>query len=78
MVTVSPHDGVLPIPPELWKDLGWGDHADVELQAEPQGTLVARLRKPFSIAETAGLLTRPAQPVSLKEMDDAIASCSEE
>jgi hypothetical protein len=78
MVTVLTHDGVLPIPPELRKVLGWGDHVTVELQAEPHGTLVARARKPFSIADTAGLLPKPSQPVSQQEMEDAIASCSEE
>jgi antitoxin component of MazEF toxin-antitoxin module len=78
MVTVLPHDGVLPIPPELWKTLGWGEHVTVELQVEPHGMLVARPRKPFSVAETAGLLAKPERSVSLQEMDEAVASGSEE
>jgi hypothetical protein len=78
MVTVLPHDGMLPIPPDLWKVLGWDEHVPVELQANPQGTLVAKPRKQFSIGETAGLLPRPAHPVTLKQMQDAIGSCSEE
>jgi antitoxin component of MazEF toxin-antitoxin module len=78
MVTVLPGDGVLPIPPELWKALGWESHIAVELQAEPHGTLVVKPRKRFSIAETAGLLPKPPTTVTAQEMDDAIASCSEE
>jgi antitoxin component of MazEF toxin-antitoxin module len=78
MVTVLPRDGVLPIPPELWKALGWGEHVTVELQAEPHGMLVVRPRKPFAVAETAGLLPKPKRPVSLQEMDEAVASGSEE
>jgi antitoxin component of MazEF toxin-antitoxin module len=78
MVTVLPHNGVLPIPPELWKALGWGEHVAVELQADSHGTLVAKPAKSFSIAETAGLLPRPAHPVTLQQMQDAIASCSEQ
>ena len=77
MVTVLPHEGSLPIPREIWASLGWASDVRVELSAGPEGTLVARPQKRYTIAETAGILPKPAKPVSLSEMQEAIASSAE-
>ena len=78
MTTVFPNEGALPIPQEIWLSLGWTKGVPVELSAGPQGTLVARPQKRYSIEETAGILTKPTRAVTLDEMQQAISSCVEE
>ena len=76
MPVVVAKNGIVPIPAELWEWLGLGKESNVEITPGPDHSLM--MRPSYSIKETAGILPKPSRPVTIEEMNEAIASCSEE
>lgn len=80
MSTVEVRNKQVPIPDEIMASLGLHEGSKLEVQPCGNGILLQpKTRvKTGSIKELRGILPKPDRPVTLEEMEEAIASCSEE
>ena len=76
MPTVEVRNQQVPIPGEIMLSLGL--HEGSKLEVRNDGGRIVLVPKTISIKDLRGILPKPARPVTLEEMEEAIAGCSEE